>query len=287
MILTISGGSSSVKFAFFKPGDIPEQFLGGAKENIGTKTATLRYHTSATTQQYCFYTGNGERGHATSYLINWLTKLEDFELINAISHRIINGMMHTKPEIITDDVLCELKNISTIYPEHSPEEIKITEVFKTNYPDLKQIACFDTSFHTSMPAVAKFLSTPHRHHTLCIQRYDFHGISYAYLVQEGERIAGEETAKSKVILAHLENGVSLAAINNGKSINTSAGFTPTTGVMTGTCTGDHPPEARSKICDGLEFPGIELDEIKNMKNDAVISTEINTVQALLSLQMKN
>lgn len=287
MILTISGGSSSIKFAFFKPSDIPKQFLGGAKESIGTKTATLRNHISATTQQYCFYTGNGDRDHATNYLINWLTKLEDFESINTISHRIVNGMMHTKPEIITDDVLCELKNISTLYPEHFLEEIKITEVLKTNYPDLKQIACFDTSFHTSMPTVAKFLSTPHRHHTLGIQRYGFHGISCAYLMQELERIAGEETAKSKIISAHLGNGVSLAAINNGKSIDTSMGFTPTSGVMTGTRTGDHSPEVRSKICGGLGFPGIELDEIKNMKNGTVISTEINKVQALLYLQMKN
>ena len=115
------------------------------------------------------------------------------------------------------------------------------EIFAKRYPALVQVACFDTSFHTSMPHVAKLLPIPRKYFAKGIQRYGFHGLSYSYLMQELERIAGNETAKGKIILAHLGNGASLAAVKDGKSIDTSMGFTPASGLVMGTRTGDLDP----------------------------------------------
>ena len=112
------------------------------------------------------------------------------------------------------------------------------EVFKKQYLTLKQIACFDTSFHTSVPVIAKLLSIPRRYYEMGIQRYRFHGLSYAYLIKEIESIDGKETAKGKIILAHLGNGASIAAVKDGKSVDTSMGFTATSGLPMGTRTGD-------------------------------------------------
>lgn len=123
--------------------------------------------------------------------------------------------------------MIELKKISVFDPEHLPGEITLIKVFQDHFPALKQIAGFDTSFHTSMPAVAKLLAIPRRYHAMGIQRYGFHGISFAYLMQELEQIAGKKAAKGKVILGHLGSGASLAAVKNGKSIDTSKGLTPT------------------------------------------------------------
>jgi acetate kinase len=275
-------------------------------------------------------------------------------------------MQHTSPELITPELLKELKKISTYDPDHLPEEIKLIEVFSKRYPSLKQVACFDTSFHTSMPTVAKLLSIPRRYYEKGIQRYGFHGLSYSFLMEELHRLAGSATADGKVILAHLGSGASLAAVKEGKSIDTSMGFTPASGLPMSTRSGDldpgvawylmqfeklspkefshlinhesgllgisetssdmrelmevedtngnakdaielfcyqakkwigsfttvlggldtlvfsggigeHSPEVRSKICNDLEFLGIELDKIKNRNNEAIISTEASRV----------
>ena len=174
-------------------------------------------------------------------LADWLEKQEGFDSVKAIGHRIVHGMKHTQPEIISSELLKELKKISAYDPEHLPEEIKLIELFRKRYPSLKQVACFDTSFHTSMPVVAKLLSIPRRYYEMGIQRYGFHGLSYAYLMEELESLAGTEIAQGKIILAHLGSGASLAAVKDGKSMDTSMGFTPASGIPMSTRTGDLDP----------------------------------------------
>ena len=367
MILTINGGSSSIKFSLYKIDEPLKQLFSGEIENIGSKKSTLNFNNNKDQQKNSLDIEATDHGQAANHLIDWLEKREHFDSVKAIGHRIVHGMKHTEPELVTDDLLNELKKISAFDPEHLPEEIKLIEVFKSRYPELKQIACFDTSFHTSMPVVAKLLSIPRRYYEMGIQRYGFHGLSYAYLMEELKCLTGEETAKGKIILAHLGSGASLAAVKDGKSMDTSMGFTPTSGLPMGTRTGDldpgvawylmqhekltpkefnhlinqesgllgisetnsemrelmkiedtdnrakeaielfcyqtkkwigsfaavlgglevlvfsggigeNSPEVRSKICDNLEFLGIELDEIKNMNNEPVISTEISKVK---------
>ncbi|GAA3929846.1 acetate/propionate family kinase [Chitinophaga oryziterrae] len=222
-ILTINGGSSSIKFALYKS---QERLLHGEIERIGIAGTTLSWNKTERIN-----IAAKDLTAAAEYLRTWLEKQDDFPAVKAIGHRVVYGLQHTKAERITPQLLGELKKSSLLDPEHMPGEIKLIEVFmKLNLP---QIACFDTSFHAGMPAIAKLLPIPKKYN---LQRYGFHGLSYAYLMQELDKDAGDKT-----ILAHLGNGASLAAIKEGKSVDTTMGFTPTSGLPMSTRTGDLDP----------------------------------------------
>ncbi|MCF2444032.1 acetate/propionate family kinase [Dyadobacter sp. CY345] len=240
-ILIINGGSSSIKFAFYEVGKALSLVLAGKLANIGSKTTepVLTINTSKKSETVGIQENTFE--HATGFLTNWLENRSEFPGVSAIGHRIVHGMQHTDPQEITPELLEYLKKISPYDPEHLPEEIKLIELFSKRHPDLKQVACFDTSFHAEMPDVAKRIPIPRRFTEKHIQRYGFHGLSYAYLMQELETKAGKKAANGKVILAHLGNGVSLAAVKQGKSVDTTMGFTPASGVMMGTRSGDLDP----------------------------------------------
>ncbi len=122
--------------------------------------------------------------------------------------------------------LTELHRLSPFDPDHLPEEILLTEAFHRRFPDLPQVACFDTAFHHDLPRVAQLLPIPRRYEAQGVRRYGFHGLSYAFLMEELARLAGPEAAQGRVILAHLGNGASLAAVRDGKSVDTSMSFTP-------------------------------------------------------------
>jgi len=154
---------------------------------------------------------------------------------------VVHGMKHTEPEIVTKKLLVELRRISPNDPDHLPREIELIETFRHRHPKLPQVACFDTAFHEPMPRVAKLLPIPRRFDAKGIQRYGFHGLSYAFLMEELARLGDPTATKGRVILAHLGNGASLAAVRDGKSIDTSMGFTPTAGLVMSTRSGDLDP----------------------------------------------
>jgi acetate kinase len=150
-------------------------------------------------------------------------------------------MQHTEPELVTRELLEELHRISPCDPDHLPGEIELIETFRQRHPKLPQVACFDTAFHRAMPRVAKLLPIPRRYDAKGVQRYGFHGLSYAYLIEELARLGDPAATTGRVILAHLGNGASLAAVRDGKSIDTSMGFTPTAGLVMSTRSGDLDP----------------------------------------------
>ncbi|MGZ8239329.1 MAG: acetate/propionate family kinase [Methylobacter sp.] len=135
----------------------------------------------------------------------------------------------------------ELHQISSFDPEHLPEEILLIEAFQRRFPELPQVACFDTAFHHDLPRVAQLLPIPRRYEAQGVRRYGFHGLSYEFLMGELARLAGTDAAQGRVILAHLGNGASLAAVRDGKSVDTSMGFTPAAGVPMSTRSGDLDP----------------------------------------------
>ncbi len=240
MILAINGGSSSIKFALFKAGNSLEQLFNGEIENIGTNKAKLNFNNTVDQQKNSIDFEAADQDQAANHLIDWLEKQAHFASVKAIGHRIVHGMKHTKPELISDDLLNELKKISAFDPEHLPQEIKLIEVFSRRRPALKQIACFDTAFHTTIPPVAKTFAIPKKYYNEGVQRYGFHGISYSYLMQE-LRKQNETEANGKIILAHLGSGASIAAAKGGKCIDTSMGFTPAGGIVMSTRSGDLDP----------------------------------------------
>ena len=178
---------------------------------------------------------------AVNSLVDWFEEQGDLMSVTAVGHRMVHGMKHTEPELVTLKLLDELRRISPYDPDHLPGEIKLIEVLQQRYPKLKQVACFDTAFHQTMPRVAKLLPIPRRYDAKGIQRYGFHGLSYAYLMEELVRLGDPAAKTGRVILAHLGNGASLAAVLNGKSIDTTMGFTPTAGLVMSTRSGDLDP----------------------------------------------
>ena len=240
-ILTINGGSSSIKFTIYELEKVLTQILSGSIENINSQNSTFNFTNSKTKESINFPIAINDFEDAANYLLDWLALQVAFNAVKAVGHRIVHGMQHTSAEKISDELLQELKQIGAYDPEHLPGEIKLIEIFTKRYPAFIQVACFDTAFHSTMPHVAKLLPIPRKYFNMGIQRYGFHGLSYAYLMQELQRMAGNETANGKIILAHLGNGASIAAVKNGKCIDTSMGFTPTAGLIMGTRSGDLDP----------------------------------------------
>lgn len=240
-ILTINGGSSSIKFALYDPGGTPTRLLHGEIDRIGLKDSTLIFNNEKGDQKDTLQIEASDNHSAINFLLNWLEEQDRFSSVKAVGHRVVHGMNHTVPELITPELMDELHRIAPYDPDHLPDEIELIETICKRHPKLTQVACFDTAFHCTMPRVAKLIPIPRRFDTKGIQRYGFHGLSYAYLMEELVRVTDEKTANGRIILAHLGNGASLAAIRENKSIDTSMGFTPASGLMMGSRPGDLDP----------------------------------------------
>jgi acetate kinase len=240
-VLAINGGSSSIKFAIYAPGEPLRRTLHGALERIGMGGTALTFHEEPGDRITTEPVAAADHASAVRILIDRLGAQSAFAPVGALGHRVVHGMKHTLPEIVTQDLIDELHRLSPYDPDHLPREIELIESFRLRYPLLPQVACFDTAFHRTMPRVATILPIPRRFEAKGIQRYGFHGLSYAYLMEELARLGGPEHARRRVILAHLGSGASMAAVRDGGSIDTSMGFTPTAGLVMSTRSGDLDP----------------------------------------------
>jgi len=240
-ILTINGGSSSIKFALYAAVKPLKRGLYGTVDRIGLNGTNLTFHYADGKPEASRKLIAVDHKSAANSMLDWLETEPDFASVKAVGHRVVHGMKHTEPEIVTPELLAELHRISPYDPDHLPREIELIEAFRQRHPKLPQLACFDTAFHQTMPRVAKLLPIPRRFAAKGIQRYGFHGLSYAYLMEELARLGDPAATKGRVILAHLGNGASLAAVRDGKSIDTSMGFTPTAGLVMSTRSGDLDP----------------------------------------------
>jgi len=240
-ILTINGGSSSIKFALYQVGESPQRGLSGKIDRIGLSGTNLTFNDPPGNRQDSRSLAASDHKSAVSFLIDWLEERNSLESVQAVGHRVVHGMSHTAPELVSQELLDELHRIRPYDPDHLPREIELIETFRRRHPELSQVACFDTAFHRSMPRVAKLLPIPRRFDAKGIQRYGFHGLSYAYLIEELARLGDPAVTTGRVILAHLGNGASMAAVRDGKSIDTSMGFTPTAGLVMSTRSGDLDP----------------------------------------------
>jgi acetate kinase len=240
-LLAINGGSSSIKFALYRRGEPFKRMLYGKIDRIGLKGTNLAFNGPTGNEPGSRSIEAADHKSATNYLIDWLEQQDGFSSVRAVGHRVVHGMNHAGPELITHELLDELHRITPYDPDHLPDEIELIEAFRQRHPRLPQIACFDTAFHCTMPRVAQLLPIPRRFDAMGIRKYGFHGLSYAYLIEELAHVAGTKEAHRRVILAHLGSGASLAAVREGKSIDTSMGFTPAGGLTMGTRPGDVDP----------------------------------------------
>ena len=241
-ILTINGGSSSIKFALFEAGDSLRRILEGGIERIGSSEATLRVKGLDRADNFSRLVTAPDHTVAVGVLMDWIEERSGREALSAVGHRVVHGgPKYYQPQRITAEMVEELQRLSAFDPDHLPEEILLTEAFHRRFPELPQVACFDTAFHHDMPRVAQLLPIPRRYEAQGVRRYGFHGLSYAFLMEELARLAGADAAQGRIILAHLGNGASLAAVRDGKPVDTSMSFTPTAGVPMSTRSGDLDP----------------------------------------------
>ena len=210
-------------------------------------------------------------------------------LLTAVGHRVVNGgPKYYKSQRITPDMIEELRRLSPFDPDHMPEEILLAEAFHRRFPDLPQVACFDTAFHHDLPRVAQILPIPRRYEALGVRRYGFHGLSYAFLMEELARLADPAAKTGRVILAHLGNGASLAAVRDGKSVDTSMSFTPTAGIPMSTRSGDLDPGLVWYLARTEKMSAKQFNEMANFQSGLLgISETSSDMRDLLERETKD
>jgi acetate kinase len=241
-VLTINGGSSSIKFALFEVDGALRRRLTGRIERIGLPDARFIVKGADPELDSSRAIKAPDHTAAVNVLMDWIEAQFPRGTLAAVGHRVVHGgPNYSAPARITPEMVEELRHLSPFDPEHLPEEILLTEAFHQRFPHLPQIACFDTAFHHDLPRVARLLPIPRRYEARGIRRYGFHGLSCAYLMEELARVAGMAAANGRVVLAHLGNGASLTAVQGGRSMDTSMSFTPVAGVPMSTRAGDLDP----------------------------------------------
>ena len=262
-ILTINGGSSSLKFALFALADRPERLLSGRVERIGM-AGTRLIVTEANRERENSEVEVEDQAEAVDLVIERLGSTIKLTNIGVVGHRVVHGGdRFFRPELITPELLQELSRIVPYDPDHLPGEIGAIEAFLRLDPGLPQVACFDTAFHHDMPRVAQIIAIPRRYEAAGVRRYGFHGLSFAYLMEELARVGGPAAASGRVILAHLGSGASLAAVREGRCIETTMGLTPTSGLVMGTRCGDIDPGLIRYL---MRARGLSIDQFHNLVN---------------------
>ena len=263
LILTVNAGSSSIKFALFEATGKPRRVISGTIDRVGQSGTRFITHDSQGRQQISRSINTQDHGSAAEFLLDFLGAQKEFGDVRAIGHRVVHGMGYSKPQRVTAALLAKLHRIATYDPDHLPGEIQLIRRFREWHPKLPQVACFDTAFHRTMPLIAQVLPIPRRYAAKGLRRYGFHGLSYAFLMEELRRLGDSADEKGRVILAHLGNGASLVAVRDGKSIDTSMGFTPAAGLMMSTRCGDLDPGVFSYLS---RTQGMTAAHFENMVN---------------------
>jgi acetate kinase len=286
LILVLNGGSSSIKFAVYEPGEVPQRQLHGHLDRIGLPGTQLTVSEIAGNGPTICPASVPDPVAAASFLVDWLARHTVFARVGAVGHRVVfGGAAHQAPEIVTPTLLSDLQHLTAYDPDHLPGALALMGALHERYPQLRQVACFDTDFHRTMPRVAQLLPLPRRFEARGLRRYGFHGLSYAYLLEELARQAGPAAAQGRVILAHLGSGASLAAVLGGRSQDTSMGFTPASGMVMGTRPGDLDPGVAAYLMQVEHLTTGQLNHLINHESGLLgVSETSSDMQALLAAQ---
>lgn len=256
-ILSLNAGSSSIKFSVYEVGKGSLQPLySGLMDNVMVSPIfTVKENATEITLK--------ETGHKATlaFLLDWLNTHLDSHHITAVGHRIVHGGTHyTTPVKITPEVISALEELIPLAPLHQPHNIAAIKAVTELYPELPQIACFDTAFHATQPPLARMFALPREYTKGGMIRYGFHGLSYEYIASVLPSHIGD-AAHGRVVIAHLGNGASMCAMKEGKSIATTMGFTALDGLMMGTRTGAIDPGVLLYF---LEQKGMTVQELNDL-----------------------
>lgn len=287
-VIAINAGSSSLKFQLF---EMPNEdvITSGIVERIGLKDSIFTISV------------NGEKIKETSdipnhdvavkMLLDKLTTLgiiKSLDEIEGIGHRVVHGgEIFTDSVLITDDVLAKIEELSELAPLHNPANITGIKSFHQVLPNIPAIAVFDTAFHQTMPEKSFLYSLPYEYYKKYgIRKYGFHGTSHKYVSQKAAEMLGRPLEQIRLISCHLGNGASIAAIEGGKSIDTSMGFTPLAGVTMGTRSGNIDPALIPYIMEKTGFTADEVLDVLNKKSGMLgvsgLSSDLRDIEELAS-----
>jgi acetate kinase len=242
-VLVINSGSSSIKYKLFRmPGK--KYIVDGIIEHIGEKGSPIHDH----------YTG-----------LKMI--LEKIDSVDIVGHRVVHGAEQFKePVLIDSHVIRKIRQCCSIAPLHNPANLAGILACKKLLPGTKQVAVFDTAFHQTLPTHAYIYGLPYRYYRRYgIRKYGFHGTSHQYVAQEASRILNKPLNRLKIITCHLGNGCSITAVDRGRSVDTSMGFTPLEGLIMGSRCGDIDPALVTYI---MRKDNLHIAEIDNILNKA-------------------
>ncbi|MBN2662671.1 MAG: acetate kinase [Bacteroidales bacterium] len=242
-ILVINSGSSSIKYQFFDMTS-NQVIAKGLVDKIGLKGSQIK-HTRQDNQVVIFKGDILDHQSGIEFVLGILKSqkhgcIKDLHEIDAVGHRVVHGAEHFNSSVlITEDVIEAMKQCIDLAPLHNPPNLKGIYAMQALLPEVKQVGVFDTAFHQSMPDYAYMYAIPYTFYkNFGVRRYGFHGTSHRYVSKRACEILGVDYKTQKIISCHLGNGASIAAIQNGKSIDTSMGMTPVEGLIMGTRSGD-------------------------------------------------
>jgi len=261
-ILALNCGSSSLKFSVFQAATL-KCCLRGSVNHIGQTDSVLEVAGAEGGLIYSNKVRIADIASAVQLTVEWLKNYPEKHPVVAIGHRIVQGgPCHYEPEIIDDFLLTTLGQYIHLAPNHLPHEIAAIKLCRTAFPDITQVACFDTCFHKDMPDYARYYPLPVRLREEGLVRYGYHGLSYEYV--SGRLTKTEKEIKGKkIIIAHLGSGASMAAIKDGKSVETTMGFSPMGGLMMGSRPGDLDPGAVLFLLTKMKM---KVNEVENLFN---------------------
>lgn len=289
LLLTINSGSSSIKFALFETGPSLQRMLAGRIEGVGLSHGRITVRGAQPSDHVSQPITAADQPAAINVLMDWLQTRGARGAFVAVGHRVVHGgPKYWEPQRITPAMRDELRQLSPFNPDHLPGTIMLIEALSREFPALPQIACFDTAFHHDLPRVARLLPIPRRFEAKGIRRYGFHGLSFEFLLEELASVAGTEAARGRVILAHLGNGASLAAVRDGRSIDTSMGFTPTAGLVMSSRSGDLDPGLVSYLAHTEQMSATRFHEMVNKESGLLgVSETSSDLRELLAREAED
>ena len=262
--MTVNSGSSSLKLAFYRMAPSEERLLSIRIERIGVGNSL--FHVSDGSGNTIIDKPMELPGHdsALRTVFGWLKTREEGRGPDAVGHRVVHGGAdYLEPHLIGSGLMSRLRQLVPLAPDHLPHEIKAIDAVSRFSPGSRQVACFDTAFHRTMPPVAQLLPLPRHIIDAGVIRYGFHGLSYEYIMRALREEAGEEAAGKRTIIAHLGNGASMAAVENGKGVDTTMGFTPAGGLMMSSRSGDLDPGVLLYLLNELGYSPSTLNDLVN------------------------
>ncbi len=304
IILVLNCGSSSIKYQLFKMSNGTEMIAKGLIERIGLNESIIT-HRPTGKDQYKLITDIPDHTTGINMVMEVLCHsrhgvIKNINEIKAVGHRVVNGGENYKESVLIDnDVKRDIEACIELAPLHNPANLKGILSVEKLIPGVPQVAVFDTSFHQTMPDYAYMYAIPYEYYDKYkIRKYGYHGTSHKFVAQKAARLLGKDYTKTKIITCHLGNGASITAIYNGKSIDTSMGFTPVDGLIMGTRTGEVDPGVLVYIADKehLNVTGVSnminkksgvfgISQISSDMRDLRTAAEAGNKKAILALNM--